>query len=79
MTPIAIALAQSLGIDARPFLVAVAFGSSTSFMTPMGYQTNLMVYGPGQYRFWDYMKAGFPLTLIFWGLATYFIPKYWHF
>ncbi len=79
MTPIAIALAHSLGIDSRPFLVAVAFGSSASFMTPMGYQTNLMVYGSGQYRFWDFMKAGFPLTIIFWGIATYFIPKFWDF
>ena len=79
MTPIAIALAHSLGIDSRPFLVAVAFGSSASFMTPMGYQTNLMVYGSGQYRFWDFMKAGFPLTIIFWGIATYYIPKFWEF
>jgi len=79
MTPIAIALAHSLGIDPRPFLVGVAFGSSASFMTPMGYQTNLMVYGPGQYRFWDFIKAGFPLTIIFWGIASYFIPKFWSF
>ncbi|MFQ6610199.1 MAG: SLC13 family permease, partial [Fidelibacterota bacterium] len=79
MTPIAIALAHSLGIDSRPFLVAVAFGSSASFMTPMGYQTNLMVYGSGQYRFWDFIKAGFPLTIIFWGIATYYIPKFWNF
>ncbi len=79
MTPVGIALANALGIDARPFLVAIAFGASTSFMTPMGYQTNLMVYGPGQYKFWDYVKVGFPLTLIFWGMATYFIPKFWSF
>ncbi len=79
MTPIAIALGNSLGIDSRPLLVAVAFGASASFMTPMGYQTNLMVYGPGQYRFWDFVKAGLPLTLIFWGIATYFIPRYWSF
>lgn len=79
MTPIAIALASHLHVDVRPFMVAVCFGASNSFMTPVGYQTNLMVYGPGQYRFTDFLKAGLPLTLIFWAMAVYFIPKYWEF
>ena len=79
MTPIALALAVQLNVDPRPFMVAVCFGASNSFMTPVGYQTNLMVYGPGQYRFSDFLKAGLPLTLIFWGMAVHFIPKIWSF
>ncbi|MDP6569075.1 MAG: SLC13 family permease [Candidatus Marinimicrobia bacterium] len=79
LVPIAIAVAGSLDISARPFVFAVCFGASTSFMTPLGYQTNLMVYGPGRYRFSDFMKAGAPLSIIFWILATIFIPIFWPF
>ena len=79
MTPIALALAANLEINPRPFMVAVCFGASNCFMTPIGYQTNLMVYGPGQYRFSDFIKAGLPLTIIFWGLAVYYIPIFWPF
>ena len=70
MSPIALALSGHLGVDPRPFMVAVCFGASNSFMTPVGYQTNLMVFGPGQYRFSDFLKAGLPLTLIFWVMAV---------
>lgn len=79
MTPIALALSGHLGVDPRPFMVGVCFGASNSFMTPVGYQTNLMVFGPGQYRFSDFLKAGLPLTLIFWAMAVHFIPKFWSF
>ncbi len=79
LVPIAVTTAASLGIDPRPLLVAIAFGASASFMTPVGYQTNLLVYGPGSYRFSDYVKVGVPLTLIFWVLATLLIPIVWPF
>ena len=72
-------LANILGVDARPFLVGICFGASCSFMTPMGYQTNMMVFGPGQYRLKDFFQMGIPLTLIFWIVAVYFIPKIWLF
>ena len=74
LIPIAMTAAASLGIDPRPLIIAIAFGASASFMTPVGYQTNLLVYGPGSYRFSDYMKVGVPLTLVFWVLATLLIP-----
>ncbi len=79
LVPIALGVASALGVDPRPFLAAVAYGASTSFMTPMSYQTNLMVYGPGSYRFADYLRIGTPLTLMFWLLATLLVPLAWPF
>ena len=65
MVPIAIAVSTQLGFEPRPFVFTVAFAASSSFITPIGYQTNLMVYGPGGYKFRDYFKFGFPLTVVF--------------
>ena len=79
LTPIGLMLASIIGVDPRPFLVAICFGASCSFMTPMGYQTNMMVYGPGQYRLKDYFQMGIPLTIIFWITAIVFIPQIWPF
>lgn len=77
MVPIAATAARELGVDPKPFLMAIAYGASLSFITPVGYQTNAMVYGPGNYKFMDYMRFGWPLTLIFWALATFLIPVFW--
>jgi len=79
LTPLAIAVAVSMGVDARPFVVAIMFGSSASFSTPIGYQTNTFVYGAGGYRFGDFFKAGFPLALVMWLLASFLIPIIWPF
>jgi len=79
VAPIVLSIAAALGVDFRPFIVAVCFAASAEFMTPMGYQTNLMVYGPGGYRFVDYIRFGAPLNLLFWFLATLMIPRIWPF
>jgi len=61
--PIAVASASRLGVDPRPFAIAAAVAASNSFLTPIGYQTNTLVYGPGGYRYLDYFRVGFPLTI----------------
>ena len=79
MTPIVIAITADMQLDPRPFIFGVCFAASASFSTPVGYQTNLMVYGPGGYRFSDYMRTGIPLALTFWILAVLIIPIIWPF
>lgn len=76
-TPIALLLATELGIDPKPLLVAIAFGASASFLTPMGYQTNAIVMGPGAYNFGDYFRVGLPLSILMWIIATICIPIFW--
>lgn len=76
-TPIAIELAQTLHLNPRPFVVAVMFSATLAFATPVGYQTNMMVYGPGGYRFSDYVKVGLPLNIIVWLVASALIPLIW--
>jgi len=77
MVPIAVATAQTLGLDERALLMAVTFAASSSFLSPVGYQTNAMVHGPGDYRIVDYLRTGGPLKLIFLVLTTFLIPVFW--
>ena len=77
VTPIAIGLATALGIDPRPLVVAVMVAASASFATPIGYQTNMLVYGPGGYKFTDFMRVGIPLNLSIGVLASAVIPILW--
>ncbi|APX88973.1 dATP pyrophosphohydrolase [Brevirhabdus pacifica] len=77
VTPVAIGLANTLGLDPRPLVVAVMIAASASFATPIGYQTNMLVYGPGGYRFTDFMKVGIPLNLSVGLLASALIPLLW--
>ena len=79
MVGIAVTIAHAMGVDARPFVVAVAFAAATSFATPVGYPTNTMVYYAGGYRFTDFMKVGIPLILIFCALSMWLIPIFWPF
>ncbi len=77
LLPIAISAALGLGVDPKPFIIAVCFGASACFATPIGYQTNLLVYSPGGYRFSDYFKLGMPLNLLVWVMGSIFIPVIW--
>jgi di/tricarboxylate transporter len=77
VTPIAISLAAAIGVDPRPLVVAVMVAASCSFATPIGYQTNTLVYGPGGYRFSDFLKVGLPLNLSVGLLASILIPVFW--
>ena len=79
MTPITLTLAASFGFDPKPFIFAVCYAASASFITPVGYQTNLMVYGPGGYRYSDYIKVGLPLGIILWIVSVMVIPMIWPF
>ena len=77
VTPVAIGIAHSLGLDPRPFVVAVMFAASVSFATPIGYQTNTFVYNAGGYRFSDFMRIGIPLNILMVGVAMLVIPLVW--
>lgn len=77
MTPIAIGLAAALGVDPRPLVVAVMIAASASFATPIGYQTNTLVYGPGGYKFTDFLKFGIPLNLSLAPIVSFVIPFVW--
>ena len=75
--PVALATATSAGLDPRPFAIAIAVGASSSFLTPIGYQTNTMVYGIGGYRFGDYARLGLPLSLVMIAICMLIIPVVW--
>lgn len=77
VTPIAISLAHSLGVDPRPFVVAVMFAASASFLTPIGYQTNTLVYGAGGYKFFDFVRIGAVMNLVVFAIAMTLIPLIW--
>ncbi|MDA7609598.1 SLC13 family permease, partial [Akkermansiaceae bacterium] len=77
LTPLVIIVGIQLGVDSKPFIAAVMFGSSASFATPIGYQTNTFVYGAGGYKFGDFFRAGFPLAVILWIVASILIPVIW--
>ncbi|MCL1479725.1 MAG: SLC13 family permease [Marinobacter sp.] len=79
MFPIALALSEQLGVNFLPYAIAVMFAASASFITPLGYQTNLMVYGPGRYKFTDYIRIGLPLSLLVGSVAIGLIPLVWSF
>jgi di/tricarboxylate transporter len=77
--PLAVQAAAALEVSPRPFVMAITLASSFAFASPIGYQTHMMVYGPGGYRFADFVKVGLPLNLLIWGLATLLVPMVWPF
>lgn len=79
MFPISLEMARLFHVDPRPFIMALVLSASASFISPMGYQTNMMVYGPGGYRFTDFLRVGGPLNLLLWMTAIFLIPRIWPF
>jgi di/tricarboxylate transporter len=79
MFPIAMAMAANLGVNGMPFAIIVMVGASSSFISPMGYQTNLMVYGPGRYKFTDFVKIGIPMTFVVGVITIFLAPIIWPF
>ncbi len=79
MVPLALGVAGALDVDERPFLVAIMFSASAAFWTPFGYQTNLLVYAPGGYRFADYLRVGLPLNAVYLVLSIFAIPRFFPF
>jgi di/tricarboxylate transporter len=79
MFPFALVTAQGLGVNYMPFVIAVMMAASAGFATPIGYQTNLMVYGPGGYRFGDYVKVGIPLDILVGVVTVLLAPLVWPF
>lgn len=77
LTPIAIGVANQLGVDPRPFIVAVMFAASNGFATPIGYQTHLFVYGAGGYKYMDFVRIGLPLDILLWIVGSLLIPVFW--
>jgi di/tricarboxylate transporter len=77
--PIALSTAAGLDVNHMPFVVAVMMAASSSFATPLGYQTNLMVYGPGGYRLTDFLKMGIPMNLMMWIVTCALAPVFWPF
>jgi di/tricarboxylate transporter len=79
ITPVAVALAESLGVNPRPFLIAVMLAASLAFATPFGYQTNVLVFQMGRYKYLDFVKIGVPLNLLTWAVACLAIPTFFPF
>jgi di/tricarboxylate transporter len=77
MVPIAIDVALGLGANPQTFALATVIGASTSFLTPVGHQANVLVFGPGGYRFFDYMRVGAPLNLALFVVTMIFVPLIW--
>ena len=77
--PIALAMASQMGVSWTPYSFAIMMGASASFATPIGYQCNMMVYGPGGYKFADFLRIGIPMNLIAWGVNSFLIPLIWSF
>ena len=79
LAPIAISTAEQIGVDPRPFLMAITFAASTGFSTPVGYQTNSMIYNACCYKYTDFLRTGVPLSILFWIMSVIFIPRIWSF
>ena len=77
--PLALESARALGVEPRPFVIAITLAASFAFAAPIGYQTHMMVYGPGGYRYGDFVRVGLPLNLLLWATASALVPLIWPF